>query len=136
MKMNEPKVFWKDHFNGFVNRIFSFPFDNSPLNNINRSGRESTITLQLSEDEVTLFQLGLSTFDAFLFKLMEESDLCVLTVSVNRPRSELEEIVSFFVNTLPHRLLIDPQWNLPRLLEHVRQFFLTLIFPIRKSFSM
>ena len=109
MKMDEAKVFWKEHFDGFVNRPLSLPYDVSPLEKLVRSGRGSTISLDLSSNVVdgiftsmcanerTLFQLGLSTFYAFLFKLTEEMDLCVLTVSANRGRSELEDLIGFFV---------------------------------------
>ena len=139
IKMDEARAFWKSHLDGFVSRPLPLPYDRSPVNEAGRSGRGSTVTFDLSSEivdqmlkfmaeyGVTLFQLGLAAFYAFLFKLTQETDLCVLTVSANRPRSELQEIIGFFVNTLPLRLLIDPQSSFTHLLEQVREVTLSTL---------
>lgn len=55
---------------------------------------------------VTLFQLGLATFYAFLFKLTHgHADLCIAGVNANRYKVALENIIGMFVTTLPYRLV-------------------------------
>jgi hypothetical protein len=52
-----------------------------------------------ASNQLTLFQLGLATFYAFLFKLTHgERDLCIASVNANRYRPELEEMIGLIVN--------------------------------------
>ncbi|UJR34791.1 hypothetical protein I4U23_027572 [Adineta vaga] len=137
--MDAARVFWKQHLDGFSKPHFQLPYDRRPDDSNIRSGRGSTATFELSshivdrmlnhlnECETTLFQLGLATFYAFLFKLTQETDLCILTVSANRNRAELEDIIGFFVNTVPHRLSIEPYKNFEFLVGCVKELVLATL---------
>jgi non-ribosomal peptide synthetase component F len=139
INMDEARAFWKHHLNDFGNKMLQLPYDRAPLDNNSRSGRGLTINFDLSQDVVnqmrshmathdtTLFQLGLATFYAFLFKLIQDKDLCVLTINANRPRAELEDVVGFFVNTVPHPFSVDAQSNLLHLVQCVRKLTLAIL---------
>jgi non-ribosomal peptide synthetase component F len=81
----------------------------------------------MKEHVMTVFQIGLGAFYAFLFKLTQEEDLCVLTVSANRYRTELENMIGFFVNTVPHRLNVDSEWTCRALMDHVKELMLVTL---------
>ncbi|CAF3887584.1 unnamed protein product [Rotaria sp. Silwood1] len=139
MKIDDTKEFWKQHLNGFSNSYLSLPYDRCPIENNTRSGQGTTIILKLSLDlvnhiltflknhDITLHQMGLTVFYIFLFKLTQETDLAILTVTANRYRAELENLIGVFVNTLPHRIIIKPQMNFISFLEEVKNLvFATL----------
>ncbi|CAF1461540.1 unnamed protein product, partial [Adineta ricciae] len=133
--IDEAKAFWKQQLDGFSNYYLQLPYDHSRTDK-SLSGHGTTITLQLSDDvvdsmlllmkthETTLFQLGLAAFYAFLFKLTQEDDLCVLTVIANRARAELENLIGVFVNTIPYRLTIDPHSSFTLLMQRVKDLAL------------
>ena len=139
MDMSEARAFWKQHLDGYSNTYLSLPYDHSLTHDRHRSGQGSTIMMKLSSDIVnhllafithhnkTLHQVVLAAFYVFLFKLTQDTDLCVLTVSANRHRSELENLIGVFVNTLPHRLIIQPHINFLSLVENVKDFILTTL---------
>ncbi|CAF1559304.1 unnamed protein product [Adineta steineri] len=75
-----------------------------------------------SAHHVTLFQLGLSTLCALLFKLTHgENDLCISSLNANRYRNELQNIIGMFISTLPYRIQLDPQWSFDDLVKYVRE---------------
>jgi hypothetical protein len=81
-----------------------------------------------SSHQLTLFQLGLSTFYAFLFKLTHgESDLCITSINANRYRPELQDIIGMFVATLPYRIQLHSQWSFDQLVKHVREKCLSIL---------
>ncbi|CAF1470753.1 unnamed protein product, partial [Adineta ricciae] len=133
VNMDAARVYWKQHLNGFTKPHLQLPYDHRPDESNIRSGRGSTAIFELSPHivddmlnyltncETTLFQFGLAAFYAFLFKLTQETDLCILTVSANRNRAELENMIGFFVNTIPQRLAIEPQKNFGFLIECVKE---------------
>ena len=76
----------------------------------------------------TYFQLGLSIFYVFLFKLTHgQTDLCTGSINVNRYRNELQNLIGMFVSTLPYRLEIDPNWSFDELVQHVRDKCLSIL---------
>ncbi|UJR38877.1 hypothetical protein I4U23_031545 [Adineta vaga] len=117
---SEMKEFWHEHLLGYSDHILPLPYDRYPLNKT-RSGRGITINFELSaelvdqmykfavEHELTLFQLGLASFYTYLFKLTQQTDLCVGTVTSNRQLAQLAHIIGFFVNTLPYRMIVKPE---------------------------
>ncbi|CAF4415976.1 unnamed protein product, partial [Adineta steineri] len=81
-----------------------------------------------SSHHVTLFQLGLSIFYVFLFKLTHgETDLCIGSINANRYRNELQNLIGMFVSTLPYRLEIDFHWSFDKLVQHVREKCLSIL---------
>ncbi|CAF4201753.1 unnamed protein product, partial [Adineta steineri] len=81
-----------------------------------------------SSQHLTLFQLGLSVFYVFLFKLTHgETDLCVGSINANRHRSELVNMIGMFVSTLPYRLEIDSRWSFDDLVKYVHEKCLSIL---------
>lgn len=137
--MDKWRELWKEHFNGFEKTLVALPFDHRCSSSSVRSGCGSTINVQLSLDvvdgmlkmlnscELTLFQLGLSSFFVFLFKLSEETDLCVVTGWTNRCRSEVEDLIGFFVNVVPCETRLDGERTFERLVDGVREGSLSMV---------
>jgi hypothetical protein len=73
-----------------------------------------------SEYNFSLFQLGLTLYYVFLFKLTQYTDLCVLSLDANRYRPELQSMIGLFVNYVPYRLRLDPTQSFFSLLTEVR----------------
>ncbi|CAM4852354.1 unnamed protein product, partial [Rotaria magnacalcarata] len=75
-----------------------------------------------SSHHLTLFQLGLSIFYIFIFKLTHgETDLCIGSINANRYRNELQNLIGMFVSTLPYRVELDLHWLFDELAQHVRE---------------
>ncbi|CAF4148434.1 unnamed protein product, partial [Adineta steineri] len=105
-----------------------------------RSGLASTAEITFRDDicasflnyasshHLTLFQLGLSIFYVFLFKLTHgETDLCIGSINANRYRSELVNMIGMFVSTLPYRLEIDSNWTFYELVKYVQEKCLSIL---------
>ena len=76
---------------------------------------------------ISLFQIGLTFYYVFLFKLTQEKDLCVACLNTNRYRPELESILGMFVNTIPHRFQLDPSQSFVAILSQVRNLVLQIL---------
>jgi non-ribosomal peptide synthetase component F len=81
-----------------------------------------------SSQHLSLFQLGLASFYAFLFKLTHgQNDLCIACINANRYRSELQNLIGMFVSTLPYRTQLDPHSSFDELVKHVRDNCLSIL---------
>ncbi|CAF0854016.1 unnamed protein product [Adineta steineri] len=81
-----------------------------------------------SSHHLTLFQLGLSIFYVFLFKLTHgETDLCISSINANRYRNELQNLIGMFVSTLPYRVETDSHWSFDEVVKHVREKCLSIL---------
>ena len=148
MKMDDARDFWKKHLDGFSNAYLSLPYDRLPTETGTRSGRGYTCLLPISDDlvhhlltwmehqQVTLHQLGLTVFYIFLFKLAQETDLVVLTLSENRHRAELEHVLGVFVNTLPYRVVLDPELDFVAILEKVKNLLVSTFHDVSLPFQV
>ncbi|CAF1063367.1 unnamed protein product [Adineta steineri] len=75
-----------------------------------------------SSHHLTYFQLGISIFYVFLFKLTYgETDLCISSINANRYRSELVNMIGMFVSTLPCRVEIDSHWSFDEVVKYVQE---------------
>ena len=141
MDMTSSRQFWNSQLQGYnLQRQLSLPMDRSRSSTDQRSGLASTAHI-IFDDEIctsfldyasshhlTLFQLGVSTFYAFLYKLTHgQSDLCISSINANRYRSELQNMIGMFVSTLPYRLQVDSHWSFDELVEHVREKCLSIL---------
>ena len=88
-----------------------------------RIGAELTQALrQLSNrNSTTLFMTLLSAWAAVLSRLSAQETVVIGTAAANRNRSETEELIGFFVNTLALRIDLSNGLNARELLEHVRE---------------
>lgn len=69
---------------------------------------------------VTPFMLLLAVFAVILRRRTGSDDVIIGTPVANRTRLELEDVVGFFVNTLPLRIRLAGRHSLRELLAHVR----------------
>jgi amino acid adenylation domain-containing protein/non-ribosomal peptide synthase protein (TIGR01720 family) len=72
----------------------------------------------------TTYMTLLSAFYVLLYKYSGQSDICVGTPIANRQRSELENIIGLFINTLVIRVLIQDGINFEELIREVRRISL------------
>ena len=86
-------------------------------------GEETTRKLkELARAEgVTMFMLLLGAFQSLLYRYTGQADIVVGTPIANRNRSELEELIGFFSNTLVLRTRIAGSGNFRELLRQVRE---------------
>lgn len=81
---------------------------------------------KLSRDEgVTLFMTLLAAFYTLLYRYTGQEDITIGSPIANRTRSEIENLIGFFVNTLALRLDISGNPSFIQMLERVREVTLT-----------
>ena len=89
---------------------------------------DDSLTQQLkalcSANDVTLFMGLFACYATLLAKHCDTHDLVIGTPVTNRNRSELNELIGLFVNTLPIRILHNPQSTTVELLARLRQTML------------
>ena len=85
---------------------------------------DETLTEQLkslcSANDVTPFMGLFACYAALLAKHCDTNDLVIGTPVTNRNRSELNELIGLFVNTLPIRVLMNPLSSSVELLASIR----------------
>lgn len=121
--------FWKETLSGLD--VLNFPFDKPRPAEQNHVGRQ--LVFELSEslsnklrtlartENKTLFSLLLAAWYVFLYRYSSQEDICVGTPVANRPHSELENLIGFFVNTLPIRANINPSKKFSEFLEQIQK---------------
>jgi amino acid adenylation domain-containing protein/non-ribosomal peptide synthase protein (TIGR01720 family) len=77
-----------------------------------------------SANDVTPFMGLFACYAALLAKHCDTQDLVIGTPVTNRNRSELNELIGLFVNTLPIRVLLQPQSSSVELLSSIRKTLL------------
>ncbi|CAF1233790.1 unnamed protein product [Adineta steineri] len=86
--------FWQSHLDGLnLERRIMLPFDPHRLLTDQHSGFAHLIDIPLdnaSSQDITPFQLGLTIFYTFLYKLSHnQNDPCISCIHANRCRTEL-----------------------------------------------
>ncbi|CAF1533604.1 unnamed protein product, partial [Adineta steineri] len=142
MDMSLSREFWHSQLEGYnLARQLSLPVDRQRSStNHQRSGLASIAEITFdseictsflnyaSSHHLTPFQLGLSIFYVFLFKLSHgETDLCISSINANRYRNELQNMIGMFVSTLPYRAELDPHWSFNEVAKHVREKCLSIL---------
>ncbi|CAF1073106.1 unnamed protein product [Adineta steineri] len=142
MDMTLSQEFWQFELKGYnIECSLSLPVDRQRSStNQQRSGLASIAEINFdnelctsflnyaSSHHLTLFQLGLSIFYVFLFKLTHgQTDLCISSINANRYRSELVNMIGMFVSTLPFRLETDPHWLFDELVKYVQDKCLSIL---------
>ena len=133
--------FWQSELDGYnLDHRLSLPVDRHLASNDQRYGLAFATQIFFEDDltrafinyssrhGLTLFQLGLTTFYTFLFKLTHgESDLCIACLNANRYRTELQTMIGMFVTTLPYRMQIHSQWSFDDVVKYVREKSLSIL---------
>ncbi|CAF1491770.1 unnamed protein product, partial [Adineta steineri] len=142
MDMSLSRQFWYSQLEEYnIERSLSLPVDRQRSStNQQRSGLASSAQITFDDEictsflnyasshHLTLFQLGLSIFSVFLFKLSHgETDLCIGSINANRYRSELVNMIGMFVSTLPFRVKIDSQWSFDEVVKYVQEKCLSIL---------
>ncbi|CAF4036473.1 unnamed protein product, partial [Adineta steineri] len=141
MDMTSSRSFWYSELEGFnLKRALKLPVDRQRLPAVQRSGLASIAEISFDKElsamflnyaslhQITPFQLGLTAFYVFLFKLTHgDTDLCIASVNANRYRSELENMIGMFVSTLPYCVQLNSHWLLDELVKHVREKCLSIL---------
>lgn len=81
---------------------------------------EALVALSQQEN-VSLFMVILATFQNLLYRYTGQEDIVVGTPIANRNRSELEEVIGFFVNSLVLRTNFSGNPTFRELLQRVRE---------------
>ncbi|WP_168222430.1 non-ribosomal peptide synthetase [Micromonospora sp. HM134] len=75
----------------------------------------------------TLYMTLLTAWTIVLSRLTGHHDLTIGTPTANRRRTELENLIGFFVNTLPLRITLTNNPTTTQLLHHIRNLTLTTL---------
>ncbi|CAF3965720.1 unnamed protein product, partial [Adineta steineri] len=135
MPMIGASMFWHDALHDCkLDHSLSLPYDRYRLSHEHRTGRGTSISFDFDQDlcdtfihytssqSISLEHLALSMYFVFLFKLTNgETDLCIGMNVDGRYRDELISVIGMFVNTIPLRCQLDPQWFLHKLVKHVQE---------------
>jgi hypothetical protein len=141
MDLSSSRQFWHSQLAEYnLQCSLSLPVDRHRSSTDQRSGLASVAHICFDNDvttaflhyaslhQVTPFQLGLSAFYAFLFKLSHgQNDLCISCLNANRYRTELQNMIGMFVATLPYRIQLDSQWSFDKLIKYVRKKCLSIL---------
>ena len=81
----------------------------------------TTLKKICEEQDVTLFMLLMAVFQILLGRYSGQEDFCVGTPVANRNRSETEDLIGFFINTLVIRSQINDNPSFSELLKRIKK---------------
>ncbi|SMO63583.1 amino acid adenylation domain-containing protein [Melghirimyces algeriensis] len=126
----EAESYWLEQFSGDL-PVLDLPTDHPRPSMQTFSASEVTFTLAperlermkmlAQEQGATLFITLLSAVGAFLSKMSGQKDLVIGTPEAGRGQVELENLIGFFVNTLPLRLDVHSEQTFREWLQHCKQ---------------
>jgi amino acid adenylation domain-containing protein len=127
--LDEALSYWRDQLTG-APRLLELPTDRP------RSARQSyhgsRLTFEVNEElsaklrdlsrreGVTLFMLLLAAWQFLLSRYSGQQDIVVGAAIANRNRTDIEDLIGFFVNTLALRVRVPAEENFLHLLARVR----------------
>ncbi|MDR2023783.1 MAG: amino acid adenylation domain-containing protein [Hungatella sp.] len=89
------------------------------------SGRLNVIKELCKESGTTLYMVLLGVYGVLLNKYSFQEDFIIGTPIANRRRKELEDVIGFFVNTLPIRIRMNPDIEFQEFLQEVKKVTIT-----------
>ncbi|WP_064107121.1 non-ribosomal peptide synthetase, partial [Pseudomonas fluorescens] len=129
-RLNRQADFWREHLGG-APALLSLPTDRPrPAMQSYRGGDVPVqITPALRErlerfcqqHNVTLFMALLSAWSVLMARLGNERDVVIGVPTANRGRTETENLIGFFVNTLALRVNLTENPSVLELLEQIKQ---------------
>ncbi|WP_121639837.1 SDR family NAD(P)-dependent oxidoreductase [Virgibacillus sp. Bac330] len=72
------------------------------------------------EKNCTLYMLLMSAFSSLMHRYSNQEDMIIGTLIANRNQAELEEMIGFFVNSMPIRLNVKSDMSFDLLIEQVK----------------
>jgi non-ribosomal peptide synthetase component F len=141
MPMTGASMFWLDTLHDcHLDRSLPLPYDRYRLVNEHRTGRGTSVSFDFgydlsyhflvyaSSNDMTLKNLALTCYYAFLFKLTNgEKDLCIGMNTHGRYREELMSVIGMFVNAIPLRCQLDPRWSFHQLIKDLQEVMISSI---------
>ena len=125
----DAKSFWQESLKGYDN--LALPLDYPRPDVIDYKGDEVHFELDKSlvkaikgsakRHQTTLYTVMLSAFYVTLSFLTGNDDIIIGTPSNNREHPQTQDLIGFFVNTLPLRLHIDAHTSIEKLIDAVHQ---------------
>jgi len=123
-------AYWKQQLSGNL-PVLQVPTDRSRPQAQSFRGRHQSVKFPKSltealrrlarREEVTLFITLLAAFKVLLHRYTGQDDIIVGSTFANRNRRELQDLIGFFVNTLPLRTQLSGDWSFRELLRCVRE---------------
>ncbi|CAF0762799.1 unnamed protein product [Didymodactylos carnosus] len=134
-EMNIAREFWKTIFNGYdinkPNKVLPYDYCET-VEIVGRSGFGGTLCSSIEDEElvcsmltlvqehnVSMFQLFLTCYHLFIYKLTDDNDVLIDSITANRYRPEIEYAIGMFLSFFPYRLAIDPNMSFIDLLSKV-----------------
>ncbi|WP_249028124.1 condensation domain-containing protein, partial [Methylovulum psychrotolerans] len=121
--------YWQDQLNG-APELLALPLDYTRPAQQSYAGGRIGIRLpaglsaglkQLAQSQsVTLFMVLLAGWSVLMARLSNQTDVVIGTPVTNRPRSELEALIGFFVNTLALRVRLADDPSVSALLAQIK----------------
>jgi amino acid adenylation domain-containing protein len=131
--IDEQISFWREHLQGAPTALqLASDRTRPPLQTFKGARRYTELPAALSDrlrdlsrrEGVTLFMTLLAAFDVLLWRFSGQTDIVVGTPIAGRNRSELEDLIGFFANTLPLRVTLSGNPSFRDLLARVRELAL------------
>ncbi|HHR5860543.1 TPA: amino acid adenylation domain-containing protein [Providencia alcalifaciens] len=127
--LKEQKNFWHKHLDGYEQ--LDLPIDFARPNHFDIRGDNFEFTLPISLTEslnkiavkqgITLYSVMLAGFSIVLSRYSAQDDIVIGMPLANRENAQLENIIGFFVNTLPIRLKVKPDYCVNEWIKYVFQ---------------
>ena len=153
MPMNVAKIFWLDTLHEYkIDHMLPLPYDRYRLSDEHATGHGRSVSFNFDEDlsyhflaysssnNITLQQLAITSYYAFLFKLANgEKDLCIGMNTHGRYKEELKSVIGVFINTIPLRCQLEPYQSFQEFVEHVQMVTTSCLeysyFPLQHIFA-
>jgi len=131
LDLNKSENFWENLFSDYnFKQKLNLPYDNKTFNSISTGSFYSfeidkSLIRQIfrykQKKNLNFFRLFLSTFYCYLFKLTQDTDICITGITPNRYQNQLNHIIGPFENFIIYRLKIDPNKSFFHLITQVDQ---------------
>lgn len=122
--------YWRSQFPDAVPTL-DLPLDHKRQEDLPPSGARVEFSLSPAStkaiwnlakaEEASLFQILFTLTNAFLFKVTGQSDLVLGVPMAGREHADLQEMLGFFVNTLPLRTRLEPQTGFAKALRQCKE---------------
>ncbi|MEX2592395.1 MAG: amino acid adenylation domain-containing protein, partial [Anditalea sp.] len=128
--IEEKTSYWKNKLAGAV--TLQLPTDHAKLSSSSTSTKGAVSQFRIDsilsgkiraiakQEGATLFMTLLAAFKVLLYRYSSQEDICVGTVMAGRQQTETEDLIGYFINTLPLRSQLDGKASFTDLLEQIK----------------
>ena len=136
LDLNKAENFWEDMFLDYnFKQKLKLPYDDKVFNSISSGsfysfGIDKSLTRQIfrykTRHNITLFRLFLSTFYVYLFKLTQDTDICITGTTTNRYKEQLNNIIGPLENIIVYRFVIDPNKSFNQFAKQIEELCISV----------